>query len=83
MVFTKRVAFLDVPCAYNIWPLKTVEDLKKEEGQFEFRSIPNGSQEAPEVGDLIIYPKSAEQRFGHVSVVINVNLENQYVDIAE
>lgn len=47
------------------------------------KSKQNLNSSAPEVGDLIIYPKSAEQRFGHVSVVINVNLENQYVDIAE
>lgn len=33
LVITKKAAFIDIPCAYHIWPLDTIEDLTKEEGQ--------------------------------------------------
>lgn len=32
LVLTKKAAFIDIPCAYHIWPLDTIEDLTKEEG---------------------------------------------------
>ncbi|CAD8145323.1 unnamed protein product [Paramecium pentaurelia] len=78
-----KAAFQDVPHAHHIWALDTIEDCTKEEGTFPFINFPNGSQEPPKFGDLIIYPYSKEQRFGHVGVIINVNLEEKFVDIGE
>ncbi|CAD8146220.1 unnamed protein product [Paramecium octaurelia] len=78
-----KAAFTDIPHAHNMWALDIIEDCTKEEGTFPFVNYPNGSKEPPQFGDLIIYPYSKEQRFGHVGVIINVNLEEKYVDIGE
>jgi hypothetical protein len=57
--------------------------LTKEEGTIPLTRYPNDGPEPPKVGDLIIYAKSSNSRWGHVAVVLNVNLDQGYVDIGE
>ncbi|KAM3147481.1 hypothetical protein pb186bvf_000288 [Paramecium bursaria] len=83
LVHSQKVFFIDVPCAYHIWELDTVEDVNSENGQFPFINFPQGSTHPPQIGDLVIYHKSSEQRFGHVAVITNVNFNEMYFDIAE
>jgi len=46
----------------------------------------NGSKTPPKVGDLLVYEQKKDivaLQYGHVAIVVNVNKENGYIDVAE
>jgi hypothetical protein len=82
MIVNNNFTFGDVSAAVNIFDLTEETNLKTDEIH-NFKSCPNGSESPPEFGDLIIFPIASDAPFGHVGVIVNVNLNDGYIDVAE
>jgi len=83
LIVLKHLRFGDVDNAEQIWDLDYVSNLSDDK-KYKFIAKPNPSSEPPEVGDLIIYKISLPDfPYGHVGVIVGVNTEAGYVDIAE
>ncbi|CAD8120711.1 unnamed protein product [Paramecium sonneborni] len=74
-------AFKEINCADQIYQLNNVDDLTTLNGTLQFSTFPNKSNSAPQIGDLIIYPRTQKQPYGHVAVIVEVG--NGYVCVAE
>ena len=83
LIINLDVTFESIDYAFHIFDLETVADVVKDGVEYQFKSFPNGNKHPPQVGDLIISPRTEEIRTGHVAVVAGVNLEEGYVDLAE
>ncbi len=82
----RGVVFGSVDTADDMWT--EVREATSPTGDSAFRVSPmdNGGAAAPEVGDLVIYardPTMPRLRFGHVTVVVGVDLEAGVVFVAE
>ena len=83
LVINHGVTFGSIASAYMIWDLVKVSDVYTNK-DYEFYNFANSqTQTPPIVSDLIIYRKSEPNPDGHVGVIVNINLEKGYVDIAE
>jgi len=82
LYFNNNCIFGSVGVATSIFELDFVEDLKSNTNR-KFISYKNGCSTPPQFGDLIIFPRDGGAWFGHVAVITNVNLENNYYEIAE
>jgi len=83
LIFNKKCTFKSINFAVHIYDIGYVEDLTQPNKYKNFISIPNEGTTAPEVGDLVIFPQSRGQSFGHVAVVSNINFDLGYLDIVE
>lgn len=80
----KHVKFGGVESAFEIWDLSTATALYDSEVTYPFESCLNGGERPPEIGDLLIYPYAMPDfPYGHVAVIVDVNMSVGYVDIAE
>lgn len=71
LIENKQVTFADVEYAYQIWDLKFAEKVGTHEQIPFFRYKNKISNEAPKVGDLLIYSKKLATT-GHVAVIVGV-----------
>ena len=83
LIMIKGVTYASINCAYMIFKLDRVKDIRKQNTFYSFLSFENDNSSPPEYGDLIIYPMSCGSPFGHVAVVTNVDLENGFVEVSE
>ena len=77
----KGVVYGDVDVAADIWALNQVTRIKDNK-KFEMTSFPNGNEQAPQVGDLIIYAK-AYLKTGHVAVISGIDDKLQQIKVIE
>ena len=83
LIKNKHIAFGSINYAYEIWDLPNITNLNDNK-KIKFENFENGeSKNPPQVGDLIIYNKSKTLPYGHVAVVVDVNLNAGYADLAE
>ena len=81
----KNITFGSVDTANEIFDLTSAEDLKTGK-KIKLIKTSNGETSTPKEGDLLIYKKSVKDDtlpYGHVAVIVNVNISEGYVDIAE
>jgi hypothetical protein len=81
----KNVRFGSVDTANQIFDLKSAESLKDSSNILIYARL-NGSSIAPKVGDLLVYEKRPNDiafQYGHVAVIVGVNLQKTYIDLAE
>ncbi|WGL61290.1 CHAP domain-containing protein [Pigmentibacter sp. JX0631] len=81
----KNITFGSVDTANEIFDLTSAEDLKTGK-KIKLIKTSNGETTIPKEGDLLIYKKSGKDEnlpYGHVAVIVNVNISEGYVDIAE
>lgn len=83
LAFVKEVIFLSVGSAFQIFDHTIVQSIYNPNLNYEFLSFPNGSLTPPQEGDLIIYSKSLENKYGHVAVIAEVDLNAGLVAVAE
>jgi len=82
LLVNKGAVYDDVDTAADIW--NEIDHLTDVESN---RSLPlesrlNGSEHAPQVGDLLIYA-SAFHGTGHVAVVTDVDIANGFIEVGE
>ena len=83
LLFNKRVLFGDIGIAHDIFQkVNAVENIDTAE-KLKLASIENGGTSCPEYGDLLIFRKSPKNSVGHVAVITEVNVESDFVKIAE
>ena len=82
MISVHNLTFKNVMCAFNIWEVKSVRDLRTSE-LFPLIGFANGSQEPPRAGNLLIYAAGDHIPFGHVAVITHVDPEFRFIRIAE
>lgn len=82
LLMNKGAVYGDVDTAADIW--KDIHYLTevKTNKSLPLKSYLNGSRQAPQVGDLLIYSKEFNNT-GHVAVVIDVDYENALVEVGE
>lgn len=81
----KNITFGSVDTANEIFDLTSAENLKTGK-KVKLIKTQNGESLVPKEGDLLIYKKSVKDDtlpYGHVAVIVNVNVSDGYVDIAE
>ncbi|CAD8186005.1 unnamed protein product [Paramecium pentaurelia] len=81
LVINFAAAFKEINCADEIYKLNYVDDLTTLNGTLQFQTFPNKGNQPPKEGDLIIYPKTSKQPYGHVAVIVEVGMG--YVCVAE
>jgi glutathionylspermidine amidase/synthetase len=73
--------FDSIPMAFDIFTLDFAREVKTDK-RIPLKQIPNGDEERPEVGSLLIWQARGEFKgTGHVAVVVNV--QDDFVDIVE
>ncbi len=82
LIISKRFTFEAIESAFQIWDLNTVSSID-DERKVKFSSYKNDSNAPPKIGDLLIVNKDSQNPHGHVAVVVDVNLEKGYLDLAE
>jgi len=83
-LITKRhVSFESIDAAYQIFTLSCLQDLTQPNSFARFLGFANGARVAPQIGDLLIFAKTNEAPYGHVSVVAGIDLKKGYVEMAE
>ncbi len=81
----KNVTFGSVETANEIFNLATAEKLNSSD-KIQLLKTKNEANNSPKAGDLLIYKKSVTDNsfpYGHVAVIVNVNIEKGYIDLAE
>ena len=81
LLINKGVVYGDVDIAADIWGLNYVTRVKDEKN-FKMSTYPNGNENLPEIGDLIIYAK-AYLKTGHVAVISKVDPASKTVQVIE
>jgi hypothetical protein len=78
----KGAVYGDVDVAADIW--NKIDRLQRvsDKGDIPLKAYPNGSRQAPAVGDLLIYAK-AYLGTGHVAVITGVDLSSHTLKVAE
>lgn len=84
-ILERGIAFGSIDTADEIYSLKEAKRIK-DGAKINLKQESNASSFAPEVGSLLIYkkqPGNPNFQYGHVAVVVAVNLNKGYIDIAE
>ena len=84
-ILERGIAFGSIDTADEIYLLKDAKRIK-DGAKINLKSEANASIYAPEVGSLLIYKKqpiNPNFQYGHVAVVVGVNLNKGYIDVAE
>ena len=80
----ESVSFGGVDAANDIWQLPLVVSIQDNSITYPFFAYKNGGTTPPVAGDLIIYAyEKVNFPYGHVGVIVNVNTQLGYADIAE
>lgn len=82
----RRITFGDIDSAYQIMYLLEGKYIDNNTAFELARSVNGSAKRAPKRGDLLIYypdPERPNWRYGHVAVVVNVNMIGGVVSIAE
>jgi glutathionylspermidine amidase/synthetase len=82
LLSNQGVVYGDVDIAADIWDKITVVTRVADGKKLKLESYPNGSTQAPQKGDLLIYAQ-AYLHTGHVAVVTEVDLISGVVRVAE
>lgn len=82
LIKVKHLLFQDISYAYQIWDLDKVKNIFTKKAQPLVR-IANGSLMPPVVDALLIYAREPEIPTGHVAIISEVDLNSNYVRIAE
>jgi hypothetical protein len=82
LIKVKGLTFESIHCAFQIWDLDWVYDMRTQE-PVPLIGIENGSQVKPVVDSLLIYRRGDGLPAGHVAVVTEVNVEEGFIRIAE
>jgi glutathionylspermidine amidase/synthetase len=82
LLTNQGVVYGDVDIAADIWDKITVVTRVADGKKLTLESYLNGSTQAPQKGDLLIYAR-AYLRTGHVAVVTKVDLTTGVVQVAE
>jgi CHAP domain len=84
-VLERGISFGSIDTADEIYSLKEAKRIK-DGAKINLKQESNASVFAPEVGSLLIYkklPSNPNLQYGHVAVVVGVNLNKGYIDVAE
>lgn len=79
------ITFGSIDSANQIFTLREAERIQDGK-KILLKAYNNGSQRPPAVGDLLIYAKQENNpsfQYGHVAVVVGVNLNKGYIELAE
>ncbi len=76
------VTFDSIDSASDLWNKNYVTRLENN-NKINFKNLENGGNIPPKLGDILVYEKTEDLIYGHVAVVVNVNLTAGYVDVAE
>ena len=82
----RGITFGDIDSAYDIIYLTEGKDIYKNSHFPLARSVNGFATRAPQTGDLVIYypfKDDVKWQFGHVAVVVDVDLDNGIVSLAE
>ncbi|OMJ65197.1 hypothetical protein SteCoe_38851 [Stentor coeruleus] len=82
LIKVKHLLFKDISCAYQIWDLNKVKNILTK-SILPLIRIPNGSLIPPIVDALLIYAREPENPTGHVAIISVVDLNNNYIRVAE
>ncbi len=77
----KGVVYGDVDVAADIWAINYVTRIKDDK-KIDMTTYPNGSQQAPQVGDLIVYAK-AYLKTGHIAVISDIDEKSHQIKVIE
>ncbi|MDH5473514.1 MAG: CHAP domain-containing protein [Gammaproteobacteria bacterium] len=82
LLINKGAVYGDVDTAADIWDkINNLTDVNTNI-TLQLESHLNGSKQAPQVGDLLIYSKEFNNT-GHVAVVLNVDYKNGFIEVGE
>ena len=82
LLLSKGLEFHPVPIAAHIWNIKSYQRVS--DGRLvPVTAFPNGSSTPPVVDSIIIWKVATEVPAGHIAVITEVNLEQNYVRVAE
>ncbi|OMJ65196.1 hypothetical protein SteCoe_38850 [Stentor coeruleus] len=82
LILVKQLSFQDIDCAYDIWNLDKVKNINTKKN-FPLIRMPNGSSKPPVIDALLIYASGPRVPWGHVAIIAEVNLQHNYVRVAE
>ena len=80
------ITFGDIDSAYEIIYLQNTIDIYTNKSFPLARSVNGSAKRPPQRGDLLIYypnPEDPKWRYGHVAVIVDVDLEQGNVALAE
>ncbi len=80
------ITFGDIDSAYEIMYLKKGQDIYSKHNFLLARSVNGSATRSPQRGDLVVYYPNMDDpkwRYGHVAVVVDVDLEKGTVSLAE
>ena len=82
LLFNKGAVYGDVDIASDIWNKIDYLTNVKTNKKLPLESHLNGSKQAPQVGDMLIYAKAFNET-GHVAIVIDVNHKDGTIEVGE
>ena len=82
LLLSKGLEFHAVGIAAQIWNIKFLQRVSDGRAT-TIKANPNGSRAPPLVDSIIIWKVAEDVPFGHIAIITEVNLENNYVRIAE
>lgn len=82
LILNKRLTYGSIDYAYQIWDDITYYTDPKNGVKYPTINFINGSSTKPKVGDLLIYDPNFAGT-GHVAVVTDVDIEQEFVRVAE
>jgi glutathionylspermidine amidase/synthetase len=81
LLLNKGVVYGDVDIAADIWTLNFVTRIK-DKTKLKMSTFPNGNENQPRVGDLLIYAK-AYLNTGHVAVISKIDPKSHTLQVIE
>ena len=82
LLINKGAVYGDVDIASDIWnKINSLTDVVSKK-KIPIKNYLNGSKQAPQVGDLLIYAKAFNDT-GHVAIVIDVDLKGGIIEVGE
>ena len=83
LIVNKKCLFGDIGCAYEIFDKINYAECLKTGLKKVMSSFANKNESPPMFGDLIIFPIRFMQKYGHVGIITDVNIDLGYVEISE
>lgn len=84
LIINYGITYGSITSAYMIWDITKVTDVFKKGKEYNLNRFDNLlSKTPPKFGDLIIYKKADGFPHGHVGIIVSVNTNKGFIDIAE